>query len=54
MNLYILSSRVNNESVIGIYITLSGTCLLPPTPSYPSRLSQSTSLSSLCHTANSH
>ena len=36
------------------YVPPSSTSLPPPTPSYTSRLSQSTSLSSLSHTANSH
>ena len=33
---------------------LSGISLPPPSPSHPSRLSQSPDLSSLSHTANSH
>ena len=36
MNVYILSSGVNNESVIGIHITISWTCL--PRPTHPSPL----------------
>ena len=35
-------------------LATSWTSFPPPTPSHPSRLSWSTSLSSLCHIANSH
>ena len=39
---------------IGHVSSPSWTSLLFPTPTHPSRFSQSTRLSSLCHTANSH
>ena len=38
----------------GSYVPSLWTSLPSPTPSHPSGLSQSTGLSSLCHTANSH
>ena len=45
------SARISH----GIHTSLpSWTSLPPPIPSYPSGLSQSTGLSSLCHTANSY
>ena len=44
-----------HKSITGIHMSpVSWSSLLSPTPSHPSRLSQSTGLSSLCHTANSH
>ena len=44
-----------HESVRGTHMsTPSWTSLPNPTPSHPARLSQSTGLSSLCYTANSH
>ena len=42
-----------HESAIGIRMSPpSRTSLTPSTPSHPSRLSESTGLSSMCHTAN--
>ena len=50
-----LASAIHHESASGIHVlSPSWIPLPPPTPSSPSRLSQSTVLSSLCHTANSH
>ena len=44
-----------HQSAPGIHMSPpSLTSLPPPTPSHLSRLSQSTRLRSLCHTANSH
>ena len=49
-----LASAIHHESASGIHVFSPSWILLPPpTPSSPSRLSQSTALSSLCHTANS-
>ena len=52
----LVSAKRQHESALGIHESLlpSWTSLPPPTLSHPSRLSQSTSLNSLCHTANSH
>ena len=45
----------NSESIRSIYLCpLSGNFLPPPTPSHPSRLTQSTGFSFLCHTAAFH
>ena len=50
-----VSATHQHESAIGTQMyPPSGTSLPSPTPSHPFRLSQSTSLSSLCHTANLH
>ena len=54
-NVVLVSAIHQHESAIGIHMSSpSWTSLPPPTPSHPSRLSQSTGLSSLSHTANSH
>ena len=47
----LVSAIYQHESATGILMSLlSWTSLLPPTPSHPSRLLQSTGLSSLSHT----
>ena len=47
--------HTSHELAIGIHMSPpSWTSVPPPTPSYPSRLSQSTHLSSLSHTADFH
>ena len=47
-----LVSDIQHESATGICVSHpSWTSLPPPTPSYPSKLSQSTGLSSLCYIA---
>ena len=54
-NIVSVSAIHQQKSAIDIHMSLlSWSSLPPPTPSHPSRLSQSTSLSSLSHTANSH
>ena len=55
-NIVLASATHQHESAIGIHMSPpSWTLLLPsPIPSHPSRLSQSTGLSSLCHIENSH
>ena len=54
-NIVLVSATHQHESVTGIHMSHpSWTSLPSPIPSHPSRLSQSTGLSSLCHTANSH
>ena len=50
-----ISTKHQHESTIGLSMCPpTGTRLPPPYPSHPSRLSQSHSLNSLSHTANSH
>ena len=47
--------HTSHELAIGIHMSPpSRTSVPPPTPSYPSRLSQNTHLSSLSHTADFH
>ena len=54
-NILLVSDIYQLESATGIHISPpSGTSLPLPTPSQPSRLSQSISLSSLCIKANFH
>ena len=54
-SLVLVSAVPQHDSATGIYMSPSCWNSLPsPCPSYPSRLSQSTRLSSLCHRANSH
>ena len=54
-NVVLVSSIHQHETAIGIYVSLPSWTPLPsPTLSHPSRLSQSTRLSFLNHTANSH
>ena len=54
-NIVSVSAIHQQKSAIDIHMSLlSWSSLPPPTPSHPSRLSQSTSLSSLSHTSNSH
>ena len=54
-NIELVFAMYQHESAIGIHTAPpSGTSLPPPTPSHPSGVSQSTDLSSLLHTANSH
>ena len=54
-NIVLVSAIYQHESVIGTHMSPpSWTSLPPPTPSHPSRLLQSLSLSFLSHTANSH
>ena len=51
----LVSAIHHHDSATGIYMSPpSWTSLPPPCPSHPSRLSQSTRWSSLCHTANPH
>ena len=53
----VLVSAIYQQKIIGTGLRMSPpswTSLSPPTPSHLSRLSQSTGLSSLSHTANSH
>ena len=51
----LVSAIYQHESAVGIYMSSpSRTSLPPPTPSHPSRLSQSTGLTSLCPTVNFH
>ena len=51
-NIVLVSAIHQREWAIGMHMASS--LNLPPTPSYPSRLLQSPSLSSLSHRANSH
>ena len=54
-NIVLVSAVHHHEAARGIHMFPSSwTSLPPPIPSHPSRLSHSTSLSSLSHTANSH
>ena len=54
-NIMLASAIKQCESIISIHMSpLSGVSLPPLTPSHPSRLSQSTRLNTLCHTASSH
>ena len=55
LQIVLVSAIHQHDSAIGIHMfPLSWPFLPPPVPSQPSRLSQSTGLSSLGHTANSH
>ena len=47
----VLVSTILNVNQLQVLYVTSRICLPSPTPAYPSRLSQSTRLSSLCHTA---
>ena len=51
----LVSGIHQHDSATGIHMSApSWTSLPPPCPSHPSRLSQNTGWSALCHTANSH
>ena len=53
-NLVLLSATHQHESAIGTHMSFPLWASFPfPIPSHPPRLSQSTGLSSLCHTAHS-
>ena len=54
-NIMLASAIKQCEPIIIIHMSpLSGVSFPPLTPSHPSRLSQSTRLNTLCHTASSH